>query len=343
MRREMNRFGKRIAAWLALAVLVVALAACGTNTEPSDTVQQATNATNESNHEQGAKAGEGKAADTRTVTDDLQREVDIPTAPERVIVSDFSSEVLAAGVSPIAVGNNDQKIIYTQSLLKAADTIGDPPSVEKILELQPDLILMSTVMQQIYPEIMEQIEKIAPLAYISFEQDPVYDIFPKIADWVGKPEEAKRWIAEYEQEAQAAREQVKEALGEQTVSIFRIEKGRLRIYVNRNFAGYMLYRGLKAHPPAAVADEIAKSEFASAVEISLEKLHDYAADHMFLIVRDTADDQGAYEEIQKSALWKSLPAVQKGQIHLLDTDKYYGSDIATIRETMKEAAAMLTE
>jgi iron complex transport system substrate-binding protein len=341
MLNALHKPGRMIISWLVLAMLICVLAACGANTNKPAATPQETNAIN--GNEQATNTTAGEEQETRTITDDLDREVAIPVAPQRVIVSDFSSELLAVGVSPIAVGNNDHKIIYTQNLLSTAESIGDPPSVEKILDLQPDLIIMSTVMNQIYPEIVEQIEKIAPLVYISFDQDPIYDIFPKVADLVGKSEEAKQWIADYEQEAQVAREQVKAAIGDEAVSIFRIEKGRLRIYLNRNFAGYMLNSGLKVNTPEAVAAEIAKNKFASAVEISLEKLPDYAADHMFLIVRDSADDQGAYEEIQKSALWKSLPAVQNGNVHLLDTDKYYGSDIMTIRETMKEAAAMLVK
>ncbi|MEF3311474.1 hypothetical protein PV433_21575 [Paenibacillus sp. GYB004] len=48
-----------------------------------------------------------------------------------------------------------------------------------------------------------------------------------------------------------------------------------------------------------------------------------------------------YKEIQQSGLLNPLEAVKRGNVHFLDTDKYYGLDIVTIREMMKEAAQML--
>jgi iron complex transport system substrate-binding protein len=188
---------------------------------------------------------------------------------------------------------------------------------------------------------MDQISKIAPVYYLSFDQDPIYGIFTKLASLVNKEPEADAWIKGYEEEADSARTQLKQSLGNETVSVFRVEKGRLRIYLNRNFGGYMLHSGLQANAPEAVTAEIAKNPFSSAIEISLEKLHEYAADHMLLIVRNEGDDKAAMEEIEKLSLWKSLPAVKNGRVHKLETEKYYGSDIVTIRETMKETVTML--
>lgn len=71
---------------------------------------------------------------------------------------------------------------------------------------------------------MEQISKIAPVYYLSFDQDPIYDIFTKIASLVNKEPEADAWIKGYEEEADAARTQLKQSLGKETVSIVRVER-----------------------------------------------------------------------------------------------------------------------
>ncbi|MNO30559.1 Iron(3+)-hydroxamate-binding protein YxeB precursor [compost metagenome] len=330
MQQAANTTGKTLFTWLSIIILILLLTACSSNkqmtTEASSSAPTGT-----------------EVPETRTVKDDLGREVEIPVTPRRIIASEFSSELLAVGVTPVGAGHNDFKVIFTQSEMEGVEPIGDPPNVEKILELAPDLIIAPTVFPEIYPEAAEQLSHIAPIFYISFDQDPVYDIFPKVADLVGKSQEAKAWIESYEKDAQTARGQVHAKIGDETVSVFRIEKGRLRIYLNRNFAGYMLHSGLQVNSPAAVLAEIEKNKNGSAVEISLEKLPDYAADHMFIIVRKEGDDQEAFKEIEKLAIWKSLPAVKNNQIYFIDTDKYYGSDITTIRETMKEAAGMLTK
>ncbi|WP_213516350.1 ABC transporter substrate-binding protein [Paenibacillus montaniterrae] len=321
---------------IALACLTLLLAGCGGKETAN---QGSTTAPSPSPN----STEEATAAATRLITDDLGRELKVPTAPKRIVAAEFSSELLALGIKPIGAGDNSFKIVYTFDEMNDVARIGDPPSSEVIVELAPDLVVAPTVFLDIYPEQMEQIEKISPVYYISFEQDPIYGIFTKLANLVGKDQEANAWIKEYEQEAATARAALKDALGEETVTIFRVEKGRLRIYLNRNFAGYMLHSSLQASSPEAVAAEIEKNPFGSAIEISLEMLPNYAADHILLIVRDEGEDQDAFEEIEQLELWKSLPAVQNGHVYKLETDKYYGSDIITIRETMKETAAMLVE
>ncbi|RXZ83023.1 hypothetical protein EBB07_08580 [Paenibacillaceae bacterium] len=330
---------------LAFLLIIILLSGCGaTATHETTGSTKSSEETVSSGASQSASSETPASTDseTRVFTDDLGREVEIPVAPQRVVISDFAAEMLAVGGTPIGAGHNEFKNVFIADKLEQTENIGDPPNVEKLLELAPDLIVASTVFHEIYPEVMEQLEKVAPILFISFDQDPIYDTFPKIADVLGRQKEAKQWIAEYEQEAEQARAQVKAALGADTVSIFRIEKGRLRIYLNRNFAGYMLYRGLQVNPPKEVASEIAKQPFGSAIQISLEKLPEYATDHMFIIVRNEGDDQAEFEQIKKSALWKSLPAVQEGNVYQLETDKYYGADIITIRETLKEALVILT-
>jgi iron complex transport system substrate-binding protein len=336
--------------WLKIPLLAAAmlavflLAACGSadrNGASSSGASPSTAATAGSSNASPAPA-ESKQPATRVVIDDLKREVTIPASPKRIIAGEFASELVALGVKPIGSGDNGFKVVFTEAQMAGVERIGDPPNPEKILQLSPDLIIASTVFLDIYNEQMENIAKIAPVYYISFDQDPINDIFPKVADLVGKQQEARDWIAAYNKEASAARDKLKTTLGSETVSIFRVEKGRLRIYLNRNFAGYMLHSSLQVKPPEPIAAEIAKNKNGSAVAISLEQLPQFAGDHLFLIVRGDGADKAAFDEIQQSALWKNLPAVKNGKVHLLDTDKYYGSDVVTIRETMKEAVQMLT-
>lgn len=328
----------RLIPLLCCGLLALLLAACG---GLDATTGDKTPSGSESPAAETAPPVEEQAT-TKRITDDLGREIEVPVAPKRIVAGEFAAELLALGVQPVGAGDNSFKIIYTQDQMQGVERIGDPPNPEILLELDPDLVIAPTVFQEIYPEQMEQIGKLAPVFYLSFDQDPIYGIFTKLAAAIGKDNEAAAWIQDYEVEAAAAREQVRAELGEQTVSIFRVEKGRLRIYLNRNFAGYMLRSGLQAPAPDKVAAEIEAQPFGSAVEISLEMLPDYAGDHLLLIVRDEGDDQDAFAEIEQLELWKNLPAVKNGRVHKLETDKYYGSDIATIRETMKETAALLS-
>jgi iron complex transport system substrate-binding protein len=320
-----------------MIALVLLIGACGT--EGSN--QADAEATSNVSPQPVVQSANGSENETKLVKDDLNREVEVPVHPNAIVAGEFASELLALGVRPVGAGDNGFKIVYTQTEMEGVERIGDPPNPETVLKLNPDLVIAPTVFLEIYPEQMEKIAKLAPVFYISFDQDPIHDIFMKIADLVGKTEEAIAWIAAYEAEAQAGRDKLSSAIGDETVTIFRVEKGRLRIYLNRNFAGYMLRTGLQANAPEAVAAEIDQNPFASAKEISLELLPQYAGDHIFLIVRGEGDDKAAFDEIEKSGIWNNLEAVKNGNVHRLETDKYYGSDIVTIRETMKEALDML--
>ncbi|WNS44362.1 ABC transporter substrate-binding protein [Paenibacillus sp. MMS20-IR301] len=315
--------------------LALVTSACGGN-KPKESANQPP----QTNPQQELKAE--VQVQTKIVVDDLNREMEIPLTPQRIVAGEFAAELLRLGIKPVASGDNGFKVIYTLDEMEGVEQIGDPPNPEKILELNPDLVVAPTIFQEIYPEQMEQITQIAPVFYLSFDQDPIYGIFTKLGKLVGQTEKAEAWIAGYEQEAELAREQLKSVIGDETVSIFRVEKGRLRIYLNRNFAGYMLRTSLQLPAPKAVAAEIEKNPNSSAVEISLEKLPEYAGDHLFVIVREEGDDRKAFEEIEKSGLWNSLEAVKNGKVHFLETNKYYGSDIVTIQETMKEAVELLT-
>lgn len=320
---------------IMLLGLVMLTTACGGNERKAPAAQPSQAIVNKENEAEAQGL-------TKMVVDDLNREMEIPLSPKRIVAGEFAPELLRLGIKPVASGDNGFKVIYTLEEMNGVERIGDPPNPEKILELNPDLVIAPTIFQDIYSEQMEQIAKIAPIYYLSFDQDPIYGIFSKIAKLVGQTEKAEAWIADYENEAKLAREKLKSVMGDQTASIFRVEKGRLRIYLNRNFGGYMLRSSLQLPAPDAVTEEMKKNPNSSAVEISLEKLPEYAGDHMFVIVREDGDDRKAFEEIEKSGLWNSLEAVKKGKLHFLETNKYYGSDIVTIQETMKEAVEMLT-
>ncbi len=344
---HLNKISKGL--WFVLLLSLI-VAGCGngnnsaTSSSASGESQPTPSASVSASASASTPAEDGnREAGTRLFTDDLGRKVTIPANPQRVIASEFSAEALTVGVTPVGIGPNDLKNAFTGKALEGVLNIGDPPDAEKMLALQPDLILMSTFIPQIYPEAVQQLEKIAPVVYIAFE-DPIYHGLLTVADALNKQDKAKEWIAEYETDRDAARKQIREALGDETVTIFRIQKGRLRIYLSTNFGGYALRSALDAPAPDAVSAEIAKSPpWTNAVEISLEKLPEYAGDHILLIVSEADEDQAEYKSIADTPIWKGLPAVQEGNVHLLDTSKYYNYDNITVRETMKEMAKMLSE
>jgi iron complex transport system substrate-binding protein len=66
----------------------------------------------------------------------------VPAEAKKVVSLVFVGELLALGVKPIGTGQAFlEKGLFVQELA-GAQPIGDEPSVEKVLSLEPDLIIV---------------------------------------------------------------------------------------------------------------------------------------------------------------------------------------------------------
>ncbi len=175
---------RSLGAFVLVALLLVT-SVIGCSQTPSASSSETASPSASPSSSSSAAESAPSAPETRVFTDGLGREVEIPVHPQRVVVSEFSSQALTVGVKPIGLGPNDLKNAFTQAQLTDIDDVGDPPNAEKILDLKPDLIIFSQYMPEIYPDAMAQIEKIAPVVYIAFE-DPIYDVLTTVADALGK-------------------------------------------------------------------------------------------------------------------------------------------------------------
>jgi iron complex transport system substrate-binding protein len=191
---------------LSIALLAGLLAGCaGAPAESNDTSTPGATDTN------GATA---QAAWPRTYTDDLGHDVVIEKQPERVAVLHFGymewTSVL--GVTPIASTEatatiDEWSTLQTLKNKQVAD-LGESPNLEKLLELSPDLIIMSSYF---HADMYDDLQKIAPtLAVKAPESGEWYDELREWAKVLGKEEEAERIITEL----YARMEKVKEQLSD---------------------------------------------------------------------------------------------------------------------------------
>lgn len=88
--------------------------------------------------------------------------VTIPAHPKRIVTDFYAGELLSVGANVVGSGSWSFDNPFLKSKLKNVKDVGDPISVEKVMELQPDLIV---VMNE---ENVDKLKKIAPTVVIPY-------------------------------------------------------------------------------------------------------------------------------------------------------------------------------
>ena len=118
---------------------------------------------------------EKTAEKTVTITD-VRGEVEIPANPERIVDLSGNSDILSIlGYKVVGTANSDAYDYtkfpsYLEDTLKGAEILGysmqDTMDIEKVMNLNPDLIVISTVQEKMYDSLSE----IAPTVMIKLEK-----------------------------------------------------------------------------------------------------------------------------------------------------------------------------
>ena len=144
---------------------------------------------------------------TLTVTD-VRGEVEIPADPQRIVDLSGNSDILSIlGYDVIGTANSDaydytKLPSYLEETLSGAEILGysyqDTMDVEAIMNLNPDLIVISTIQEKMY----DQLSEIAPTVMIQLEALNWKDDVRALGKVFGKEEVANEWIANYEAKGQ---------------------------------------------------------------------------------------------------------------------------------------------
>jgi iron complex transport system substrate-binding protein len=260
-------------------------------------------------------------AKTRTVKT-VKGDVEIPTNPKRVITDFYLADLLALGVKPVGSIQMSLNNPYIKDKVEGIEDIGTPVSIEKVLSLKPDLIIMQS------DENYEKLSKIAPTVVIPYASEgDFYAELRKIADLVGKKDEAEKWIQSFEKKAEEARHQLKDIVREgETFGLYELQEDKLWVFGdNWGRGGQVIYKALKLSPPEKMQELMKQGT--QYKELSLEALPEFAADNMFVT---TWSAQGSndkkLEELKNSPIWKNLDAVQNNKVYEMKFDDMYYAD-----------------
>lgn len=284
-----------------LFFMLLVLAACG-NTE-----------------NEGTAADADKETEKDTITYESEAgPVEVPKEPKRIIALTNAPNVLALEGTIVGVDEwTNANPLFTDKLTDAEIVTED--NLEKILELEPDLIIAGTHMKN-----LDKLGEIAPTVAYTWGNLDYLDQQVEIGKLLNKEQEATDWVADFQERAAAAGEEIRAKIGEDaTVSV--IESGNKEFYVfGDNYARgtEILYQAMKLKMPAKV-EEMALE--AGIYTFSSEVLPEFAGDYVILSKNPDVDNS-----FMETDVWKNIPAVKNGQVFEINTKASTYSDPITL-------------
>ena len=262
------------------------------------------------------ETSESAAADTVTYTTVDGEEIAVPASPERVVVlSSYAGDLInfdvnIVGVDAWSAGNPN----FSEGLSGIA--VVSNADVEKILELEPDLIIgLDNI------ENADQLSEIAPTVLFTYGELSYLDQIVEIGKVVNKEEEAVAWIDEFQTEAQAVGEEIKAAIGEDaTVTVAENFEKQMYIFGDNWARGTeILYQEMGLNMPETVKENALDAGYYA---ISEEVLGDYIGDYLILSLAAT-DPETSFLDAE---WFQNIPAVQNNQVFVADAETFYFND-----------------
>lgn len=263
---------------------------------------------------------------TRTVLDDVGREVVVPEMPQRVAV--LNEEILDAalilGVEPVGISlgrHQRTAAAYLQDrkpeltyLVNAG--LPDAPDVGAVLIAEPDLVLTGDATT---PDVLAGLEAIAP-TFVARDDAGWTQMLRGVATAVGREDRAETWIGGYEWRAQGARTVIAEAgnAGRSVTLALWTEAGPVVLDASSFAGGVAESVGLTVAAPAS-ADPAAPAGAAGDPGPVTPVAQLPASDWLFVFAFDALGPDGeALDAAMGSSAVRALPAVAAGHVSVVD-------------------------
>ena len=295
-------------------VLVLALSACG-GKQANDAGNKGNQAeTPTANATNGANEANGESS-----TFTYQSEngpVEVPKNPQRVVVITrfLTGNVMLLGVPLVGVDEMSKENPNFKDRLKDVETVSDE-SLEKIIELNPDLIIGQSDIQNI-----DKLKQIAPTVTYTYGKLDYLQQELEIGKLLNKEKEAQAWVDDFQARTKKAGEEIKAKIGENaTVSVIETFNKQLYVYGDNFGRGTeILYQAFGLSMPEKVKEATEKDGY---LALSTEVLKDYLGD--YVIFSKNSDEDNSF---QNTETYKNLPAVKNNHVYEADAKAFYFND-----------------
>ncbi|TFB22800.1 iron-siderophore ABC transporter substrate-binding protein [Filobacillus milosensis] len=296
---------------LLLLALVFALAACGGSDDTDENASDQTDG--DQNEEQGEESDEESESYT---VEHAMGETTIEGQPERIVVltNHGTEALLSMGITPVGAVQSwtgDPWYDHISDQMEGVEVVGleHQLNLEKIAELEPDLILANKMRQE------EQADKLKAIAPTVFEETLRGDWkinYELIAEAVNMEEKGQEVLDDYQKRVEDLSTKLEEAGKLDTkVSMVRFMPSDVRIYHKDSFSGIILDEIGLARPESQDVDDFA------AKGVTKERINEMDGDVIFYFTYDPEgeDGQAVEDEWINDPLWKNLSAVQEGNVY----------------------------
>lgn len=306
---------KKLLLPIILMLSLILISACGNNA--------ANNAANNNAPSASPSVTDAPATDAPAESGTITYEsetgpVEVPANPQRIVALTNAPNILSLDGTLVGVDEWTQKSPHFTDKLAGVEVVSDE-SLEKIIELEPDLIIAGT-----HNKNIDKMKGIAPTIVYTWGKLDYLTQQLEIGKLLNKEQEAQAWIDDFTTRAAAVGEEIKAKIGaDATVSVFETDSKAFYVFGNAWARGTeILYQAMGLNMPEKVK---ADAQGPGYYTLSTEVLSDYAGDYLVLSRSATGDNS-----FMKSDTWTKIPAVKNNHVIEIDTEASSYSDPTTL-------------
>jgi len=281
-----------------------------------------------------AQASTPAAGATRLIVDPSGRQVEVPAAPRRVVALDPNRTIVnlvEIGLVPVGATTNDTNpdggfsptIADVAGEIERVGVIGSA-SLEAVAALDPDLIFYATAYQDIP---LDRLQAIAPTVAYEAPAASVAEHLAFVGEAVGRPDAARRVTDEFAATVAAHRATL--GLDGRRVGAcgFVNYESAATFWIAgpENVFGTLLV-DLGARLVPATIDGQPVTDFV--YDLSLEVVGEFLAEAEVVVATryfGADETQANFERVVASPLWAKVPAVERGDVAILDVQPVFGN------------------
>lgn len=308
----------------AMLSLMLIMSACGTATTTnngSNTISTSVVTSQISK----AEVTELVEAGTRTIST-VMGDVEVPANPQRIVAAGFwVGDILAFGKQPVAIQDFYTKTSPWSEQAKNI-TVLEKWEPEYIMALEPDLIITGAFNGIV--SNYEDLSKIAPTVAFDWNDEPETRL-PLMAQVLGlDTADGEALLNTYHQKIEDYRQKLENTgILDKTITIFRndgVVEGGLELGSEIGWGGEVVY-GLFDMPMPESVTKLKESSEGSISNVSFEVVAELCGDYILI----NQSNSELIKQLDNNPIWQSIPAVQKGNIIVVEPGKVYFPDIIT--------------
>lgn len=305
----------------AVAFSTMALAACGdgeqdnTSSDPADE--------------------NGEATEETISYEAMNGMQEVPANPERVVLlaDVYFGYLQELGIDVAATTDYVFESPFLEEYTDGIENLGDASSVsiEQIVELDPDLIIAYGS-----SEILDQLESVATTVAVDYASLGYKEQLMEFGEMFGREDAAQSWIDSWDEQVEALKPEVQEAVGEDTISILQPTDSDVYLYGSGwGRGGEIMYEEFELNMPEAAVESVGTDGFNN---LSLEAVPEHAGDYI-LTAPWTVNLDGNF--LYESSIWEGLDAVENDRVFEMDPIGYYFNDPISVEQHLDEISTFL--